>query len=90
MTSNGFSYKEADGGAVIMGYVGEKDPFGLRTEPVTALIVPAELDGLPVVRIGPGAFRVVRADRIILPEGLAEISRRAFAMCIGVEKIDLP
>ena len=64
-----FAYEIRDGAATLTGYRGVE----------TALVIPAEIDGLPVRRIAAGAFRDCAADTVILPPGLYEIEPGAFS-----------
>ena len=64
-----FQRRMEDGHAVITGYSGSE----------RVLVVPAELDGLPVTQIASGAFAGCSAETVILPESLRRIEKDAFA-----------
>ena len=64
-----FRWREAEGGAVITGYTGAE----------TLLVIPEELDGLPVTAIAAGAFAGCSAETVILPKSLERIEKDAFA-----------
>lgn len=56
-----------------------------------AFAVPAQLDGLPVTRIGKKAFLSNKTVKeIVLPETIRFIDDWAFACCAKLEKITLP
>ena len=53
--------------------------------------IPAELEGLPVTKIGEGAFRnCTDLTEIIIPEGVTEIGCEAFTGCYGLDSITFP
>ena len=49
------------------------------------LVIPAELNGKPVLRLAAGAFRSLSADAVILPPGLQVIENGAFQNCSFTE-----
>ena len=49
------------------------------------LVIPAELNGKPVLRLAAGAFRSLPADAVILPPGLQVIENGAFQNCSFTE-----
>jgi len=53
-------------------------------------VVPATLDGHPVVAIGNGAFTESHGGDIVLPEGLTSIGSYAFYMCHHTQAITIP
>ena len=58
---------------------------------VTTMYIPAELEGLPVTRIGGDAFCFdCGMDALYLPDGLREIGSGAFFGCLFLRKIRVP
>lgn len=69
-----------DGAAVLLAYTGEAD----------VVRVPASFGGLPLRRVGDGAFRDCAATaEVTLPEGTAEIGAYAFYGS-GLRRLTLP
>lgn len=69
-----------DGGWVIVGYAGsERD-----------LVIPAELDGQPVVELGAWSFRESDLTGVVVPEGVTSIRYGAFENCASLERITIP
>lgn len=67
--------------AVVTGYEGRD----------TALVIPEQVDGYPMVWVGKKAFLSCKTLRkICLPETLAGIGDWAFAYCAGLESVTLP
>ena len=55
------------------------------------LVIPSEIDGLPVTQIHPNAFKENRTiTSIVLPEGMTEIPREFFSDCTKLERVSLP
>ena len=80
-TADGFTWKALeDGTAEITGYTG----------PETGIAVPAEVDGLPVSRIGAWAFEKSAVTRIEIPEGVTSVGRYCFSECRDLAEIVLP
>lgn len=73
-----FQWTEQNGEAVITGYTGNGE----------CLVVPGQLDGMPVVSIKSGAFRNAGCTRVILPDSLRTVEVDAFADC-AVEELTL-
>jgi hypothetical protein len=63
---------------------------GFMHEPFENVEIPAEIGGLPVVRIGTGAFMGAAITSVILPDTLAEIGAFAFQNCTGLTEITVP
>ena len=55
-----------------------------------SVIIPKEIDGLPVISIGTSAFKNATFSKIILPESLKIIMACAFSGCMNLKEIDLP
>ena len=62
-----FTWEQAGGGITVTGYHGSGD-----------LVIPSQLDGLPVTAIAAGAFGDIAADRVALPPALKTIEAGAF------------
>ena len=58
---------------------------------VTSLVIPEEIDFLPVTVIGESAFRDnISLEQIVIPETVTEIGSWAFRGCHSLKSIDLP
>ena len=76
-----FRYAMGEGGAVIIGAAGVG----------ADLDIPAEVEGVPVAAIGPGAFQGSAAlRRVTLPGTLRRIGRSAFQGCEALASVALP
>ncbi len=78
----GYRYEELEDGTLeITGYTWDD----------TELVIPAEIDGKRVTRIGEQAFDYYRSlTSIKLPAGLTSIGGYAFADCSSLSNIELP
>lgn len=72
-----FSWMEVEGGAAITGC----------TFDGTVLVIPAELEGLPVVKLSRSAFALCRADTVIFPETLRIAEDESFSGCAVKELV---
>lgn len=54
------------------------------------IVVPAEIDGHPVVCIGENAFKNVSASEICLPQSIVAILTNAFDSCRNLKEMKLP
>ncbi len=64
---------------------------GVKENLSGAVIIPAELDGYPVVGIARFALaEQMDVTAVILPEGLTSIGHSAFAACVNLAEIHLP
>ncbi|MCL1855523.1 MAG: leucine-rich repeat domain-containing protein [Clostridia bacterium] len=80
--SGQWKYVLEDGGATIAGYVGE---------PSGDLVIPDELDGVPVTGIGVAAFEMYQdLISVVIPEGVTSIGFSAFAYCENLAGIVIP
>lgn len=52
--------------------------------------IPGEVEGRPVTSIGPGAFREVKAETVIIPDSVRIIGCQAFSRCGSLKKVVLP
>lgn len=82
-TIDGFQYlKNNSGGITITGY---------EDSTATSLVVPDEIEGLPVTTIGNAAFhKMYWLERVILPDTLKTIEGCAFQKCNHLEECDIP
>ncbi len=72
---------QADGSVVVTDYIGKDE----------RVMVPVELDGLPVTRIGVFAFYDNSGLTMIsLPDGVISIGNSAFYNCVSLRFISLP
>ena len=78
-TDDGFQYRAYDGYAEIYSYTGDSDN----------VTTPAEINGLPVTRIGISAFSYGKAKHITVSEGVSEIDAFAFSSP-DIESVTLP
>lgn len=80
-TTSLYQYRLEEDGAVITSYLGEE----------SNVIVPAELDGHPVIGIGTNAFSSrYSVERVVLPEGLIYLEHTAFRFCPTLMHIEFP
>ena len=78
----GLRYETADGAVTITGFTSD------LTGKVT---VPAEIDGLPVTKIGEGAFKYnFKITEVTLPDSITELGKLAFKSCGKMTKATLP
>ena len=78
----GLKYETAEGAVTITGFTED------LPDEVT---VPAEIDGLPVTKIGTRAFRFnFTVTRIVLPDSVTEIGSEAFKECTKLKSVVLP
>lgn len=75
-----FGYEITDEGVVITGYVGDK----------SHVKIPAQIEGLPVVKIADAAFEGKNFETVTLPATLREIGMFAFENCKNLKKISIP
>lgn len=76
-----FAYETADGEVTITGYHGNG----------TNVVIPSEIWGLPVTKIGQCAFSCRDAIvKIVLPDSIRHLEMNCFEGCTGLKSIDLP
>ena len=64
---------------------------GINENTFVKLIIPEEIEGLPVTRIASEAFyNIDNIIEVVLPSTIKEIGERAFYNCKKLEKINLP
>ena len=56
----------------------------------TDVVVPTELDGLPVMEIGENCFAGTAVVSVIVPDAITVIERSAFAKCSNLTSVKLP
>ncbi len=65
--------------------------YGLKDESASAIVIPAEFDGLPVKVIDNDAFaECENIKSITISEGITRIGSNAFLNCTNLEKISMP
>lgn len=80
--SKGFTYQILpDNGAAIVKYnYGDYQPD---------VVIPAQLEGHPVRKIGPGTFKYDRINSVSIPDGVRSIGEYAFQYC-GLKDVTIP
>ena len=54
------------------------------------VVIPSEIDGYKVTKIGDHAFDNTKVWYVTVPEGVTEIGERAFSNCINLTRVVLP
>lgn len=76
-----YQYRFQGEGVVITSYTGEE----------SVVIIPATLDGYPVISVGTNAFSSrYSVERVVLPEGLIFLEKTAFRYCPALRSISFP
>ncbi|MCR5795892.1 MAG: leucine-rich repeat protein [Solobacterium sp.] len=76
-----YEYSVNAAGITITGYTGSGEE----------VVIPSEIDGMPVKGIGGSAFRGCSSvKRITIPEGVTNIGDYAFCECSSLEEITIP
>lgn len=75
-----FEYNIEDGGVVITGYHGDDE----------CVVIPAEIDGLPVRTIGLMAFTSLDISGVIIPDSVTTIEFFSFFECCSLEYVSIP
>lgn len=79
---NPFLFTTDGDSVVITGYSGEVP---------STLLIPSELEGKAVKRIGSSAFdQCVGLTQVVISDGITDIGSSAFAHCTDLESIELP
>ena len=82
-----YEYEIEDGRAVIH----EKNGWlAVTPSPSGKLEIPAYLNGLPVGKIGHGAFANLGLTEVVIPEGVVEIGSEAFSSCTSLATVSIP
>ena len=85
VTSDGFSYEyyqdtyTNQAGIIITGYQGNQE----------SIVVPEQIEGYPVLKLGAAFYQNTTVKSIILPESLLEIGENAFSGCSSLNCIDV-
>ena len=77
---NGFVYTIADGEVTITDYKGSE----------TNLVIPSEIEGLPVTEIEAFAFDECAMTSVVIPGSVRRIGGGAFYYCINAKSITIP
>ncbi len=81
LSYNSFTYETVDESIVITGYTGSD----------TAITVPAEINGVAVVKIGDGAFKgKTSLTSVTVSDGIKDVGSSAFENCTSLAQITLP
>ncbi|MBQ9070127.1 MAG: leucine-rich repeat protein [Clostridia bacterium] len=78
--TDGFLYTVENGEVTIVDYIGNLDNF----------TVPSEIETMPVVAIGQGAFASLNVTNIELSEGIRTIYAHAFDSCSNLTNLIIP
>ena len=77
-----YLYSVLGGNVTLTKYFGEKE---------AEIVIPGEIDGMPVTRIGEKCFEDhEEIERVFLPDTLKVIDYRAFYGCSGLTEMNLP
>ena len=71
-----FLYEKGTNSVTITGFKGEQ-----TTQEVACIVIPSEIEGLPVTGIAQGAFRDVFCDRVVLPPSIRTVAVHSFDNC---------
>ena len=75
-----FTYTETETAVTITGFVGKE----------TVVIIPAEINGKPVTKIGTSAFQAkTKITSVTIPASVTEIATSAFRACSGLTEVVL-
>ena len=56
----------------------------------TDVVIPQEINGLPVTMIGSEAFKSTKIESVVIPEGIISIGESAFKECKQLESVEFP
>ena len=82
-----YTYKVEDGKATIYD---DRGLVAVSPWPTGVYEIPAMLNGVPVGKIGHGAFALVSITEVVIPDGVTEIGSGAFNMCQSLTTVTLP
>ncbi len=81
LEAEGLKYEIADGSVTITGFTSE-----LSGE----VVIPAEIEGLPVTKIGAGAFKYnTKVTAFTVPDSVTEIGAESFKSCFQLKSVVL-
>lgn len=80
-TQQGLTYEVQNGEVTITGFTDDLPEV---------LVIPAEIGGRPVTRIGAYAFNDAQIKTVTIPEGVRELGNNAFCFCESLETVSLP
>lgn len=63
---------------------------GLVDQKQTSLVIPSELDGVPIHMVGKGAFRGTSLESVVLQSPMRTLAPSAFYQCRDLVTIELP
>ena len=76
-----YTYNALDDGTIeITGYSGSAEN----------IVIPAQIDGKSVTRIGNNAFEKSSAKEIVIPDSVTEIGSQAFSSCEKLTSVSIP
>ena len=75
-----YEYTQSENGITITRYTGNE----------TAVVIPAEINGIPVKEIGDGAFKGCSLSSVTLPSGIEKIGWFAFEGCTKLQEVYIP
>lgn len=75
-----FEYEIEDAGVAITKYIGESN----------IVVVPGDIDGVPVVKISKGAFNGPTLRAVYIPDSVKYLDEGVFSDCSGLSTIRLP
>lgn len=76
-----FTYEIQEGQVTITGYTGSDEH----------VVIPSEIEGLPVTELGRRAFREnMQVKSFVLPDSLKRIGDHCFRLCENLETIEIP
>lgn len=78
-TNSDYEYYVENGGIVIKDYISD----------ATDVIIPSEIDGLPVVKLGESSFYRKDIDSVVIPGTVEIIGDSAFAGCTALSSVTL-
>ena len=78
-TALDYQYTADEGGATITGYTGE----------LQEIVLPEEINGLPVIAVGQDAFRFSDLVSVTIPDSVRSLGDRAFLDCDRLERVEI-
>lgn len=75
-----YEYTQSKDGITITKYIGNE----------STVVIPTEINGLPVKEIGDGAFKGCSVSSVTLPSGLKKIGWFAFEGCARLQEVYIP